>query len=295
MNAEIKPDKYVIAVSGGVDSVVLLDLLYSQFDVPRKNLVVAHFDHGIRENSSEDRKFVEKLAKRYNLEFFYGEGKLGPSASEAEARKKRYEFLEKIKKQTGANAIITAHHQDDLLETVVINLLRGTGRKGLSSLKSRDGLLRPLLNLSKADLLDYAREKKLGWREDETNVDRKYLRNYIRHDLLKKLSDGQKRTLLEISRQTDLTNKQIDDLLGTFFSLKNGISQQRFVSFDHAVAAEIIAKWLREEKVGFDKKTIDRLVVKLKTAGEGKIIQTVQGRHFTIRDGIIRMKTSGAV
>ena len=140
MKAELKPGKYVLAVSGGVDSIVLLDLLAKEIE--RDNLVVAHFDHGIRQGSATNREFVEGLAKNYGLEFFYEEGELGAKASEALARTKRYEFLNKIKKQTESDAIITAHHQDDVLETIIINLLRGTGRKGLSSLKNHPELVR---------------------------------------------------------------------------------------------------------------------------------------------------------
>src|SRR5437764_343012 len=128
-----KPGKYVVAVSGGVDSVALLDMLARSDDL---KLVVAHFDHGIRKDSAKDRKFVEDLAKNYDLPFVYEEGHLGSGTSEAVARGARYDFLHRVKKSHGAQAIITAHHQDDVLETAIINLLRGTGRKGLTSLTS---------------------------------------------------------------------------------------------------------------------------------------------------------------
>ena len=129
---------YVIAVSGGVDSVVLLDLMAQVSDC---TLIVAHVDHGIRKDSHLDRQFVEKVANKYKLEFYYTEANLGANASEEAARKARYEFLRNIKDKTGARAIITAHHQDDLLETLILNVLRGTKRKGLSSLESGQELL----------------------------------------------------------------------------------------------------------------------------------------------------------
>src|SRR5688572_27728765 len=133
MKINVAPGKYIVAVSGGVDSMVLLHLL-SQHS--QSELIVAHFDHGIRPDSAEDRKLVEKTAKKYGLEFVYREGELGPGASEAEAREARYGFLQIIKVKHNAKAIVTAHHQDDMLETAIINMLRGTGRKGLSSLVS---------------------------------------------------------------------------------------------------------------------------------------------------------------
>src|SRR5438445_4950610 len=115
-----KPGSYAVAVSGGVDSVVLLDILAKRDDL---ELAVAHFDHGIREDSVEDRHFVEGLAKNYGLPFIYEEGSLGPKSSEAEAREARYKFLRQAQKKAGAKAIITAHHQDDLLETAILNML----------------------------------------------------------------------------------------------------------------------------------------------------------------------------
>lgn len=175
------PGSYVVAVSGGVDSMALLHLLRKN---PGLDLVVAHFDHGIRDNSSEDRKFVQTFAKANGLKFVYEEGNLGAGASEARARDARYKFLHKTVEDTGSAAIVTAHHQDDVLETAIINLLRGSGRKGLTSLGNRPGIERPLLSVPKRDLVAYAKDQGLRWREDSTNQDLDYLRNYVRHRLL---------------------------------------------------------------------------------------------------------------
>src|SRR5437870_1107332 len=111
----------------------LLDLLAKK---PNVKLIVAHFDHGMRPDSEKDRQFVQVVTEKYGLPFVFSEGRLGPKASEATARTARYKFLEKTKKAEGAKTIITAHHQDDVLETAIINLLRGTGRRGLTALKS---------------------------------------------------------------------------------------------------------------------------------------------------------------
>src|SRR5580704_3560158 len=109
-----KSGSYVVAVSGGVDSVVLLHRLQKQ---PGLRLVVAHFDHGMREDSAEDRRFVKALAQAYGAPFVYDEGHLGSGTSEAEAREARYNFLRRVQAASDAQAIVTAHHQDDLLET----------------------------------------------------------------------------------------------------------------------------------------------------------------------------------
>src|SRR3989344_5293986 len=114
---------YIVAVSGGVDSVVLLDMLIKQKE---HNLVVAHFDHGIRVDSDADARFVWELAKKYELSFEVRREELGDAASENTARSHRYAFLRDIAKKYSAT-IVTAHHADDVVETIAINLTRGTG------------------------------------------------------------------------------------------------------------------------------------------------------------------------
>ena len=276
MDVKVEPGTYVAAVSGGVDSMALLDLLAKKRGL---KLVVAHFDHGIRTDSEKDRLFVESVARKYGLPFVYAEGKLGAKASEASARNARYEFLEKVRKASGAEAIITAHHQDDLLETAIINILRGTGRLGLSSLKDRPGIRRPLLNVSKAELKKHAEKNKLKWREDKTNLDIKYLRNYIRHEILPRFSQEQKKELLGYIEKAQFANLGIEKLLGDLLS-SSAIDRQWFIMLPHDVAAEVLADWLRGNKVrGFDKKLINKLVADAKTLKPGKQVD-VDNRHF---------------
>lgn len=234
--------------------------------------VVAHYDHGIRVDSGQDRLFVRKLAEKYGLEFFAEEGKLGHAASEALAREKRYEFLRKIKEKTKSEAIVTAHHQDDVVETAIINVLRGTGRKGISALKSTVEIKRPLLGFNKNQLINYAKENNFPWREDKTNLDQKYLRNYIRHSIVGRLDGGQKQKLLETISSGAKLNPQIDNMLASLadevFS-SDGIDRYRFVALPHDLSRELLAHWLREKAIEFDKKTIERLVVFIKTAQKG--------------------------
>jgi tRNA(Ile)-lysidine synthase len=288
----LEKGKYVAAVSGGVDSVVLLDLLSKESGL---QLVVAHLDHGIREDSAEDRKFVEGLAKKYGLEFYYEEAGLGPKTSEASAREKRYEFLRKIKSETGSDAIVTAHHADDVLETMIINILRGTGRKGLSSLASRDKVIRPLLGFFKQDIIGYAKNHGLEWREDPTNTDQAYLRNYVRHSILTKLTPEQKKSLLHICETTRPLNEEIDSLVIELFLTKDSLQSSIFISLEHNLACEVIAAWLRKENVPFTKAALERIVIGLKTARRNKRIETGHGRHFTVSKTTIRLNSEGSV
>lgn len=271
MNIRIQQGKYVVAVSGGVDSVVLLDLLAKKSGL---ELVVAHFDHGIRDDSAEDRKLVQKLAKHYELPIFYKSGKLGPDASEATAREARYKFLRQVMQEQDAKAIITAHHQDDMLETAIINMLRGTGRKGLSSLISTKELVRPMLKWTKSDVLTYAREHNLAWYEDSTNADERYLRNYVRKHILSRFTEPDREDLLRRVERAGKINAQIDHLLEQDLEkqpAKDELDRTWYLQLPYAVAKEMMATWLRRNGImNFDRNLIDQLVIAAKTANPGK-------------------------
>jgi tRNA(Ile)-lysidine synthase len=280
---EITPlkGKYVIAVSGGVDSVVLLDLLNRQRQDNNLELIVAHFDHGIRTNSAADRKLVESLAAKYNLPFYFFEAKLGPKTSEQLAREARYTFLKGLVKQQSADSLITAHHQDDQLETAILNIIRGTGRKGLASLKSSDSVIRPLLNYSKTDIIKYAKGRKLAWHEDQTNKDIKYLRNYIRHQIIPRLDSVSKAKLIDLIKKQVAVNEEIDRSLGTILKdnlANNQIPRLWLNSLDDSLSRELLAAWLRENGLAdFDRLTINRLATQAKTIGSNKKLDVYGG------------------
>lgn len=166
--------KYLVAVSGGVDSVVLLDMLIKE---NKHELIVAHFDHGIREDSASDAQFVKQLANTHGLPFETKREVLGKSASEELARERRYAFLWEMAKKHEAT-IVTAHHMNDIAETIAINIARGTGWRGLAVLAS--AVHRPLLSMMKQEIRAYAQEWGLEWREDSTNTSEAYLRNRLR-------------------------------------------------------------------------------------------------------------------
>ena len=264
----------MVAVSGGVDSVVLLDLLRMY---PGVKLVVAHFDHGIRPDSGRDREFVQHLAARHNLPFVYDRAELGKDASEAQARTARYKFLNKVREASAADAIITAHHQDDVLETALINLLRGTGRKGLSSLKSTDDMVRPLLHATKAEVRDYARRHHLTWREDSTNEDTKYLRNHIRHNIVPQFSASDRAKLVEVTARMHEINNELDNWFSS--ELKPELVREWFALLPHDVAKEVMAAWLRLHGIhDFDKKMLERITVAAKVSAPNRVIDVANGK-----------------
>lgn len=283
------PGTYVIAVSGGVDSRVLLDILYKHSGGDRQwKFIVAHIDHGIRPDSAEDRQFVQAIATEYGLPFVYSTVNLGGDASEAHARDARYTFLNHTKEASGAQAIITAHHQDDLLETAIINLVRGSGRKGMTALGSHPELLRPLLGVPKSALINYAKEQNLSWREDSTNADDAYLRNYIRHQVLPRFNEQARSQFLANVDNLKSLNLELDDLLAQQLQQQERpgtISRAWFNNLPHAVAKETLATWLRSHEVrNFDSKTLERLTVNAKSAHAGQ--------QFPVRDNyIMRVNT----
>ena len=283
MKLSVEPGKYVLAVSGGVDSIVLLDVLAR---MPELDLVVAHFDHGIRPESADDAIFVQKLAESHNLPFVTERVELGENASEAVAREARYDFLRRTQRAVEARAIITAHHQDDLLETAIINMIRGTGRKGITALQDREDIKRPFLGIPKTDIVTYATQQNLSWREDTTNYDERYTRNYIRHRLLVRLDPGARQQLLATITEMQQLNAQIDELVTaqlTEYDQAEGLVRRWFSALPHDVSREVMATWLRMHDIAdFDRKTIERLTVQAKIMHPGKRLDVLHGRAIEV-------------
>ncbi len=283
MKVDVQPGLYVVAVSGGVDSMALLHALANQPDL---KLIAAHFDHGIRSDSHLDRQLVQHASEQYGIPFVYHEGNLGPAASEDVARRARYEFLHNVRRASGAKAIITAHHHNDALETAVLNMLRGTNRKGLTALRSRTNIHRPILHIAKDDIRRYAQDQGLVWREDSTNTDIRLLRNYIRHKILPQLAPEDRQRLGEVIKRMHQVNDDLDEQLLHFLHLqsKGGtVDRRQFNRLSHAVSREVMAAWLRQQGIrDFDQKTLERLVVAGKTFFPGAIVDVQKGVKMRI-------------
>src|SRR3989475_1686063 len=150
-----EPGVALVAVSGGADSVALLDLLHPLAPELGLALIVAHVDHGIRSDSGTVAGAGGELAERYELPFEVGELSLGPDATETIARRARYAWLGELQRRHGARYLVTAHHRDDQVETILLRLLKGSAPAGLARIpaRGRGGVLRPLLPLTKTRLL----------------------------------------------------------------------------------------------------------------------------------------------
>jgi tRNA(Ile)-lysidine synthase len=181
----------VVAVSGGPDSVALLDLLHGLSGALGLTLVVAHADHGIQMDSGNVGTMVRDLAAKYGLPFELGELRLGPHATETAARRARYAWLRELQQRREAAYLVTAHHRDDQIETVLLRVLRGSAPAGLAGIaaRGRGGLVRPLLPFTHRELADHTRALGLAAHEDRANADPRHLRSWVRTTLLPVLAD----------------------------------------------------------------------------------------------------------
>lgn len=181
----------VVALSGGADSVALLDALHETGRRQGFRVVAAHLDHGLRSSSATDAAFCRNLCGRFGVPLHVGTADVRGRAArdgaglEAAAREERYAFLHLVAESETASAIALAHTRDDQAETFLLRLLRGAGSAGLGAMRMRAGrLIRPLLEVGRQEVLEHLRAHGLEWREDETNADMRFARNRVRHELL---------------------------------------------------------------------------------------------------------------
>jgi len=201
--------RVLVAFSGGVDSVVLTDVLlklknYFSFE----EIALAHFNHMLRESAKRDEEFCMNFAKKRKLRIFLGRedvkkfAKKNKMSVEEAGRYLRYKFLKKIAENDGFDCIATAHHLNDLLETSLLFFTRGTGLDGLVGFPPKEGILRrPLYYVKRSEIKEYANFRKLQWVEDETNYDVSIPRNRIRHRVipeLKKINKNIEDTFLKM-------------------------------------------------------------------------------------------------
>jgi tRNA(Ile)-lysidine synthase len=221
----IEPGSTVLAaVSGGADSVALLYLLAELRKSLNFDLSVAHLNHSLRGAESDaDEVFVTKLAETLGLDFYHktadvralsGQNKL--SLEEA-GRIARREFLLRTSAERGCASIATGHHGDDQAETVLLRLIRGAGVRGLAAIEpsTGEGFIRPLLECGRRELRCYLKDRRLAFREDPSNLDRSFLRNRIRHDLMPVLERDFNPSIARVLRRTSANMAGIESLLSS--------------------------------------------------------------------------------
>ncbi|MEQ1856836.1 MAG: tRNA lysidine(34) synthetase TilS [Longimicrobiales bacterium] len=296
--------RWVVAVSGGLDSVVLLHLL--RFGVEaRSKLVVAHFDHAMRPESVEDGHWVEGLARSWGLEVRVGRA-LHPPSTEAEAREARYGFLDEVRRELGASLVLTAHHADDQAETVLFRALRGAGRAGLAGMAvRRDFLLRPLLGIWREELEAYAQAHRLSWRVDDTNASMAYARNALRHrvipDIERLVAPGARRALVrlaDLAREDESAWRSVlPFLLAPLHLEEEGgaltANRAALLTLEPPVRARVLRALVARMGGSLDESATRRAVGFVAVGGSGQSIDL--GRGLTLRRDLDRLAISAPV
>lgn len=271
--------KLILAVSGGVDSMALL-VMYKQADI-----VVAHIDHGTRKSSAEDANFVRQKCQELGVKFYETKLELGEGVSEELARKKRYEFLKTIQEKEGGT-LCTAHHLDDVLESIAINLIRGTGWRGLTPFYG-DELVRPFIitKMWKRDVLKFAGEQKIYFRQDPTNYETNYLRNRVREKMVE-LDETARVDIIELfEKQNKLRGKfekLVTELAKQTVVGKNFHKKELFLRADEKVAIEILREICLMHDYSLTRKQLGDFLAAIKTYAPHKKFNLPKNHFVTI-------------
>jgi tRNA(Ile)-lysidine synthase len=286
--------RILVAVSGGVDSMVLLDLLHRLSTTHRWKLTVAHFNHQLREAKSDaDERLARTSTRRRRLPFVAGRGEVRTFARksglslEMAARKLRHDFLAGTAVKLKIPTIALAHHADDQVELFFLRLLRGAGGEGLAGMKWRNAspsspkirLARPLLDLSKAALHSFATENKIAFSEDASNASIDIQRNRIRHELIPLLTKHYQPALgRSVLRLMEVVGAEAEFVAHTSREWLEGGRTPDFERLPMAVQRRLILQQLMERKLSPDFDLVEQLRL---NAGQ-KV--TVSAKCFVFRD-----------
>lgn len=294
--------RYLVGVSGGRDSVALLDWLVAS---GYRKLIVCHLDHRLRGRSSAaDARFVRRLAEAHSLDFEQATADVRQRSQneklsiEAAARAARYSFFATVARRRRCRTIFLGHQGDDLVETFLINLFRGAGAQGQRSIRSVsartvDGveltILRPLLASSRASIDEYVRERRLKFREDATNQQLDSLRNRVRHCVIPLLEREFGRDIRLAVRRAAAIAAEEDALLNAMVpqpTATGTLAAKQLRGMPVAVQRRTIAKWLRVHAiadVGFD--MVEQVRALLAPGGTPAKVNLTRNRHARRRAG----------
>jgi len=247
---------YLLAVSGGVDSMVLADL----FQVSGFNFHIAHINYHLRnEDSNLDQKLVSGFCERHQIPLHLCEvsevDKKPENSIQNWARELRYRFFREIQQKQNLDFLVTAHHLNDQLETFIINLSKASGIRGLSGIpKNENGIIRPLLDFSKDEIYDFAKENQIEFREDQSNQKTDYLRNKIRHNIVPELEklnsdflNNFSKSIHYINQTKDFINESVTEKIEALKinSNKNQIiiDKQKFSKESELIRYEILKRF----------------------------------------------------
>jgi tRNA(Ile)-lysidine synthase len=211
-----KNDKIVIGVSGGPDSISLLWALFNL----GYNIVVCHVNHGLRKKADDDEKYVKDFCKKYKIPVHVkhinlkDKSKLKGLSTEEAGRKARYDFFNEILKKENASLICTAHNANDNVETIILNIMRGSGVSGLKGILPKSGnIIRPLIECSRDEVNQYCKENKLNPRHDESNDKTIYTRNKVRLELIPYLEKNINANVISCISRMSLIAREEEDFV----------------------------------------------------------------------------------
>lgn len=280
--------QYLLAVSGGADSMVLLEL----FKDSGLQFQVAHVNYKLRGADSElDQKLVEEYCNSHGIKlhiYEVSEEDKPAGSIQIWARELRYAFFFKILKEQNLDCIATAHHLNDALETFLINLSRGTGIRGLAGIPENENrIIRPLLNFTKKDIYAFAERYGVAFREDLSNQKNDYLRNQFRNEIIPKLEDvssgfldGFKESLLHLKGAEGFIQEEIDASYSSLLIKENSteiiLSKSKLLALKPFLRQEIILKF------GFRGEEIHKIL----SAENGKMFRSRTHEIYILRDEI---------
>ena len=265
-----KGSKIVLGISGGPDSVCLLDIFAKIQRNYALELIIAHVNYGLRGRDSErDEKFVRDLAEKYNLEIEilkFNNSKVEhlsslkessrfnlKNVSENYLRDLRYDFFEKIRQQYKFDLIAVAHNSDDQVETFLMRMLRGSGLQGLSGMKYKSGkIIRPLLSTTRQEILEYLNKTDATYRTDGTNAENLFLRNKIRNKLLpfleKNFNPKIRQTLFSATTSIAEDSSFINDAVEKLVNMQSQLSAKKILGLHPALQRRLLLRHIEQQK-----------------------------------------------
>lgn len=299
---ELIQNNFLLACSGGLDSVVLAHLCYQC----KLDFTLAHCNFKLRgEESNQDEHFVRELAKKMNKSFLVKEFetheyvKNRKVSIQMAARDLRYEWFSQLMKERQIKTLVTAHHADDNLETFIINLSRGTGIKGLIGIPSRTRTIaRPLLAFSRTQIMEFANSEEITWREDQSNAETKYLRNKIRHEIvpiLKELHPTFLKNIIETQKHLqqigDISDYHIGQIKEELFIKDNEVIRIKIEALQALKPLEAYIHALFSEYGFTEWEDLQHLL----TAMSGKVVYSKTHRLVKDRDVLLLSSISDKV
>jgi len=298
----------LVAYSGGLDSSALLHLLLEVKKHWDLEVVLAHFNHGLRREAGRDEAFCRATAERFEIPILVGRADVRASARtrglslEEAAREARYDFLNRAADEVGAPRVATGHTRNDQAETLLLRLLQGSGPRGLAGIHPRvEGrIIRPLLEIDRRDLEDYLEEKGGEHVFDESNLDRRFLRNRIRLDLIPLLAEEYNPEVVRLLARTADILRQEDDYLERLAAAKAdkifysgrygaGLMAKALARLPRGLSRRLVRMFIRREKGDLRSVSFDDIedILSLQELKEKRL-----GRDLILRreDGIIRRK-----